>query len=249
MTIEVKNIDYRKGSFSLSCDSISIEDSLVTGIIGKNGSGKSTLLRIMQGYLKPGNGKVSIDGKPISSYTLRELSRRVAFVQQEIPDPLGFTVREVMSVSGYSNGQDEMRMMQSLGELGITHLVDRRFSELSGGERRLVTLAAAIYQDSRITLLDEPTTFLDVDREIAVHKLIAGLREKGRTVVAVMHDLGAIYRIADRVILMRGGRVIDQGETGSVMTAENLARTYDVEFDILETPYGREFRGIRQIRL
>lgn len=246
MSIEAQGITFRRGRFSLNCDRVSIPEGSVTGIIGKNGSGKSTLLKILNGALKAERGTVKIRGNPLDSISLRDLSRNMAFVQQEITDPLGFTVREVMAVSGYSRDSDESAMMSALRQCEIEELADRKFSDLSGGERRLVTLAAALYQDSAIMLLDEPTTFLDVDNEILIHHIIRSMKEAGKTVVVVMHNLESIYELADRIVIMKNGTVVAQGETGSVMTKENLSEAYGVDFDVYPTPEGMGFSGRRR---
>lgn len=245
MTIELNNILLRQGSFTLSCDNLSFQKGKVTGIIGRNGSGKSTLLKLINGAYKPEKGKVLLDGTDISTIPDRELSRRMSFVEQEIFDPFAFTVKDVLSVSGYSRDSDEGEMTEALRRCEIEHLQDRKFSELSGGERRLVTLASAIYQDAEIMLLDEPTTFLDVDKELLIHKVLESLKEGGKTIILVMHNISAIHGLADNIIIMGRGNVIDQGGTESVLTEGNLLRAFGVEFEIHDTSSGKAFFGRR----
>lgn len=247
MTIEVRDVLLRNGAFTLSCENITFHEGKVTGIIGRNGSGKSTLLKLLNGAMKPEKGKVLLGGKDISAMSARDLSRRMSFVEQEIFDPFAFTVRDVLSVSGYSRDINAEAMAESLRQCEVEHLMHRRFSELSGGERRLVTLACAIYQDSDIMLLDEPTTFLDVDKELLIHRVLQRLKERGKTVIVVMHNLSAINELADDVVLMGRGNVIDQGTTESVMTEENLMRTFGVEFEVYETSSGKTFVGRRPV--
>lgn len=247
MTIKINNLVYSTGDFSMSISDVSVQEGMVTGIIGKNGSGKSTLLKLIAGGLKPERGDVAIDEKPVSRFSVRDLSRKMSFVQQEVSDPISFTVREVLSVSGYSRNQSEPDMKDSLSKFEVEHLIDRKFAELSGGERRLVALACSVYQDAEIMLMDEPTTFLDVDKQLLVDNVIEEMKEKGKTVVLVMHDLGSVYALCDEVILIRDGSLIDAGETESVMSKENLMKTYGVEFDIFDTPSGKDFRGRRPL--
>lgn len=245
MSIRVSDVVYRKGGFQLECPDLVITKGAVTGIIGKNGSGKSTLLKLLNGGVKASHGDITVDGKALHEYEFKELSRKVSFVQQEIFDPLGFTVREVLSVSGYSRDDSETDMVDALREFEIEHLIDRKFSNLSGGERRLVTLAGSIYQNAEIMLMDEPTTFLDVDKQLLVNQVIGRLKESGRTIVVVMHDLGAVHSLADEVVLMRNGTVLHSGETDSTMNREYLNETFGVDFDIFDTSSGKEFKGRR----
>lgn len=247
MTIELRNVFLKKGAFTLSCNNLVFEKGKVTGIIGRNGSGKSTLLKIINGALKPEKGKVMIGGKDVAELSPIELSRRMSFVQQEIFDPFSFTVRDVLSVSAYSRGGNDEELVKALQECEIEHLVNRKFSELSGGERRLVTLSCAIYQDAEIMLLDEPTTFLDVDKELLIHKVIGRLKDMGKTVVVVMHNISAIHSIADNVVLMGSGTVIDYGDASTVMSQRNLMRTFGVEFDVYDTSGGKAFVGKRAV--
>ncbi len=247
MTIEVDGLSYSKGDFHLSCGNLSIEEGKVTCIIGKNGSGKSTLLKLINGTLKPEMGSVTVDGIPVEKLKPRELSRKISFVQQEMPDPMGFTVREVLSVSGYSRDFDDGDMMSALMHFEAEQLINRKFADLSGGERRLVALSASIYQNAETIIMDEPTTFLDVDKQILVNEVIERIRESGKTILVVMHDLGTAYRISDNVVLMKGGLMIGHGDTESIMTPGNLKRTFDVEFDVFDTPSGKEFKGRRPL--
>lgn len=247
MTVELKNVLYSRGRFSLKCDSISADRGTLVGVIGRNGSGKSTLLKVISGALKPETGTILLDGRDVRSYGVRELSRKLSFVQQEIYEPLAFSVKEVMAVSGYSRGTEGPTINEALGVCEIDHLAERSFSELSGGERRLVTLAAAIYQDADIVLLDEPTTFLDVDKELLIHRIMHDMRESGKTVIVVMHDIEAISDLADSVIIMNNGQVLFHGRTDAVMTPENLSKAFSVEFEIYDRPAGKGFMGRRTV--
>lgn len=247
MTIRVEHLSYSRGKFQLSCDNLTMESGKVTSIIGKNGSGKSTFLKLLNGGLQAGDGRILIDEKQVESIPLKELSRKISFLQQEVPDPMGFSVREVMSVSGYTREQNENDMIAALSLFEAESLINRKYSDLSGGERRIAALAATIYQDSEIIIMDEPTTFLDVDKQILVNDVIENLRRNGKTVIIVMHDLSTVYSISDNVILMKEGSVIGFGDTMKVMSPDLLEQAFDVEFEVFDTPAGREFKGHRQL--
>ncbi len=234
MLLEIQHLNFRNGNFSLHDVSLSIPDGSILGIGGQNGSGKSTLLKLMYGFHKPNSGTIRLDSIPLQSLSTREISRKIAVVNQEISDPFNFTALDVVKLSGYSRTDDDITPENALETCGITHLSNRVFSELSGGEKRLVTIAAAIYQDARIILMDEPTAFLDVDKEYTVRKIIHNLREKGKTIVLVLHDINMLNSVCSHVVLLKDGGVIACGTTDEVLVLENLENAYSVKFRILE---------------
>lgn len=228
--LEVKGLSYTNRRFSLESVDFKIKPGTATGILGKNGSGKSTLLNLIHGDLKTSSGEVLVDGKNIDSYSTYELSRKISFLFQEMYEPFSFTVRDIMNVSGYSREESVSSYMNTLAELGIAGLADIQFTNLSGGERRLVTIAASVYQDSEIMLLDEPTTFLDIDNQLTVQRLLESLKERGKTIVMVMHDVNAIHSLCDDVLMLRSGKVVSSGPVDQVLNEENLKNTFDVPF-------------------
>ncbi len=234
MYLEAKDVVFNRGRFSLQNVSFRSDGGTITGIGGRNGSGKSTLLRALYGFHHITAGDVFIGGKRLSSMGPREISRRISVVSQEVSEPFNFTVGEVVSISGYSLEKKNSRISDVLEICGIGELENRPFNEISGGERRLVLIAAAIYQDADILLLDEPTAFLDVDKEIRVIDILRKLRDLGKNIIVVLHDVNLLYRICDRVVLIRDGKIVATGPRDEVMTIQNLNKTYSVEFTILE---------------
>ncbi|WMT44315.1 MAG: ABC transporter ATP-binding protein [Cuniculiplasma divulgatum] len=234
MYLEARNLVFNRGKFSLQDVSFRAEEGTITGIGGRNGSGKSTLLRALYGFHRITSGDVVIGGKSLTGMGPREISRRISVVSQEVSEPFNFTVGEVVSISGYSLENEKSAVRDVLEVCGIGDLEKRPFNEISGGERRLALIAAAIYQDADILLLDEPTAFLDVDKEIRVIDILRKLRDSGKNIIVVLHDVNLLYRICDRVVLIRDGRIVASGPRDDVMTIENLDKTYSVEFTILE---------------
>ncbi|MCL4447034.1 MAG: ABC transporter ATP-binding protein [Thermoplasmatales archaeon] len=243
MKVELEDVTFRVSSFSLGPLDFSVEEGTITAIIGKNGSGKSTTLKLIHGDLKPNTGSVSIDSSKVSSLSSAELAEKTSFVWQEIYNPMSFSVRDVMNVSGYKRGNDEDSMGEALESVGLSSLIDMDFSVLSGGERRLVTVAAAIYQDSEIMIMDEPTNFLDIDNQIVVYKLLKRLRDAGKTLILTMHDLDAVHNLADSVLILRGGRKVAWGSTSSTLNIENLNKAFNVSFHSYDTVNGSAFAG------
>ncbi len=238
MKIDARDIEYGTQNFRLNVEHITIGDGTITGIGGPNGSGKSTLLKILYGYLKPIRGTVLIDGNNISDLRGAKAAGKISVVQQETPTPMNFTVENIVSMSRYNDPVDESRVRESLDRCGIAHLQHRKFEELSGGERRLVMIAGALYQGTEIIMLDEPTTFLDVDKELRIVDLIVNLKQLGKTVIVVLHDVNLLYRICNRVIMMKGGRVIGEGYPLRMFTPDLLREVYGSSFLSFTTPDG-----------
>ncbi|MCL4334256.1 MAG: ABC transporter ATP-binding protein [Candidatus Thermoplasmatota archaeon] len=243
MKVELKGVTYKVQSFSLGPLDLSIEKGTITAIIGKNGSGKSTTLKIIHGDIRPNKGTVKIDDSAVSSMSSAQLADRTSFVWQEIHSPMSFSVRDVMNVSGYLRGSEEGRMSEALESVGLLSFIDRDFSVLSGGERRLVTVAAAIYQDSEIMIMDEPTNFLDIDNQILVYNLLRELRKRGKTIILTLHDLDAVNNLADSVLILRDGKKVAWGDTRSTLTVENLNKAFNVSFHTYDTVNGSSFVG------
>jgi len=238
MKIDARDIEYENQNFRLNVDHITIEEGSITGIGGPNGSGKSTLLKILYGYLKPRKGTVLIDGNSISELRGSKAAGKISVVQQETPTPMNFTVENIVSMSRYSEPVDDSKVRESLERCGITHLRHRKFEELSGGERRLVMIAGALYQGTEIIMLDEPTTFLDVDKELRVVDLIVTLKQLGKTVIVVLHDVNLLYRICNRVVMMKDGKVVGEGYPSTMFTPDLLREIYGISFLSFTTPEG-----------
>lgn len=234
MFLELEGLHFRNGQFSLSDISFSVPEGSVLGIGGQNGSGKSTLLKLIYGFNRPNGGSVKLGGSLLSRMSPREISREIAVVSQETSEPFNFTALEVVKLSGYSRDDDRMSPLDAMETCGISHLAPRMFSELSGGEKRLVLIAAAIYQDAGIILMDEPTAFLDVDKEQKVKGIIKDLMEHGRTLVLVLHDINLLNGLCTHVVLLREGRIVAAGEKEDVLSLENLEKAYSLKFRILE---------------
>ena len=207
------------------------------GILGPNGSGKTTLLKILDGMLKPQEGKVFIDGIPLGSIRRSELAKTVAVVAQDFRMTFPFSVQEVVLMGRSPHlakwrfeGETDLRIARDVMALTDTlDLANRNMEELSGGERQRVLIARALAQEPQILLLDEPTAFLDIKHQMDFFDLVKSLNRKHNlTVVAVTHDVNLASLYCDRLILMRGGRIRVQGRPQDVVTEENIAEVYQV---------------------
>jgi iron complex transport system ATP-binding protein len=214
---------------------LSVKAGEMVGLLGPNGSGKSTLLKLASGIPKPKRGEVRLDGNPISDLSRRSIASNVAVVPQRFHMPFAFTVSEVVMLGRTpffralaDESEDDRQMVDSALELvGIGELAERRFDELSGGERQKVILAMALAQQPRLLLLDEPTVHLDIAHQMEIVELVRGLNmEQGLTVIAAMHDLNLAALYFDRLIMLKEGKLWADGKPEEVLTEAGINQVF-----------------------
>jgi iron complex transport system ATP-binding protein len=207
-------------------------------LLGPNGAGKSTLLRALAGLCAPSAGTVVLDGALLATLSPRERARRLAWVAQEELAPERRTVREYVSLGrapytpwhGALTDEDRAAVRDALVWASIEAIAERDVAELSGGERRRVSLARAYAQKTEVLLFDEPTAFLDPKQQWWVAEAIAKLvREDGRAAVMVVHDPALALRYATHAALLLDGRIVTKGAVRSVIVRDELARVFGVE--------------------
>ncbi|HEX3812462.1 MAG TPA: ABC transporter ATP-binding protein [Mycobacteriales bacterium] len=225
--------------------SVSIPDNSFTVIVGPNACGKSTLLRALSRMLKPRHGAVYLDGSVITTQPSKEVARRLGLLPQSSIAPDGITVADLVARGRYPHQrllrqwsrEDEAMVTQALAATNITDLADRFVDELSGGQRQRVWLAMVLAQETRILLLDEPTTFLDIAHQVEVLDLCAELHEsQSHTLVAVLHDLNHACRYATHLIAMRDGAIVAQGAPADIVTAELVEEVFGLACRVIPDP-------------
>tara|TARA_R110002124_G_C8968918_1_gene514839 strand:- start:3535 stop:4347 length:813 start_codon:yes stop_codon:yes gene_type:complete len=225
--------------------SVGIPDGKMTVIVGANACGKSTLLRGLSRLLRPASGRVMLDGRDIHSLQSKEVAQLVGILPQSPIAPEGITVRDLVARGRYPHQgwfqqwspSDEAAVEHALNATDTAELASRRIEELSGGQRQRVWIAMALSQNPDILLLDEPTTFLDVRHQLDALDVLADLnRERGTTVVMVLHELNLAARYADHMILMCEGRILAQGTPSEVVTAERMREAFGLEAQIIDDP-------------
>jgi iron complex transport system ATP-binding protein len=219
----------------------------LTALTGLNGCGKSTLLRLAAGLLRPDRGRVLLGGEDLARLSRRATARRVALLHQSAPAVPGMTVRHLVRQGRYAargplgmlrEGDDPV-VRRALRDVGVEEWADRDVDALSGGERQRVRLAMALAQDTRVLLLDEPTTYLDLHHQLDVLQTVVRLREeRGLTVVMVLHDLAHAARFAERIVALREGRVVADGTPKEVVTPGLLADVLRVAGRVGRDPEG-----------
>ncbi|MFD3476183.1 ABC transporter ATP-binding protein [Streptomyces sp. NPDC058695] len=225
--------------------SVEIPDNSFTVIVGPNACGKSTLLRALSRMLKPSSGRVLLDGQAIQSMPAKKVARTLGLLPQSSIAPDGITVGDLVSRGRYPHqgllrqwsSDDERIVQESMASTGVAELADRFVDELSGGQRQRVWIAMALAQQTPLLLLDEPTTYLDIQHQIDVLDLCAELHEEqGRTLVAVLHDLNHAARYATHLIALRGGEVIAEGAPGDIVTADLVERLFGMKCQVIDDP-------------
>ncbi|MEV6567371.1 ABC transporter ATP-binding protein [Streptomyces kronopolitis] len=225
--------------------SVAIPDRSFTVIVGPNACGKSTLLRALSRMLKPAAGAVLLDGSAISSQPAKKVARTLGLLPQSSIAPDGITVADLVARGRYPHQgllrqwseRDERIVGESMAATGVDALAERCVDELSGGQRQRVWIAMALAQQTPLFLLDEPTTYLDIQHQIEVLDLCAELHEEqGRTLVAVLHDLNHAARYATHLIAMKDGAVVAAGAPGEIVTAELVERVFGLVCQVIEDP-------------
>ncbi|MEM5365938.1 ABC transporter ATP-binding protein [Paraburkholderia azotifigens] len=216
---------------------IDVRANRVTALCGPNGCGKSTLLRTLAGLQPPLAGEVTVAGKPLVSYRRRDLARTLTMLSQFNQIPAGLSVRELVAYGRYAHGgwmrglskEDHAAIDDALAASGIADDAARDVAALSGGERQRAWIAMALAQRAPIVLLDEPTTYLDIHHQLDILGELRRLnRERGLTIVWVLHDLNQAAAYSDEIVLMRGGRIVAQGTPDAIMDPQHLEATFDV---------------------
>ena len=222
----------------------------LSALVGANGSGKSTLVRLLGGLFAPRAGEILFDAVPLSALGARARARRIAYVPQTISTVFPFTALEVVLTGRspyaarfrFERADDVERARASLAAVDATHLEARPVTELSGGERQLVTLARALAQEPDCLLLDEPSAALDLKHRAALIRHLVRLRDgRGMTALVVTHDLQLLDPAFDLVFAMRRGALVAEGSPAEVLRDEVLTGVYGDEHIRARRAFGRTF--------
>ncbi len=229
----------------IDCLDLAVPPGCFTALIGPNGSGKSTVLRTLAGLMRPEAGRIVLDGREITTLSTKEMAKRVGVLLQGPVAPDELTVQDLVKLGRYPHRpllarwspEDDDAFEEALQLAAMDGLRHRRLDTLSGGQRQRAWIAMTLAQRSEIMLLDEPTTFLDLAHQIEVMELITMLvRDRGKTIVAVLHELNHAARHADHIVLLQNGTIVSRGTPFQVMTADLVEQVFGVKSIIINDP-------------
>ena len=242
MGLQVEDLSYSYGTHeAANCVSLHVGDGEFVGLIGPNGSGKSTVLKSIYRGLKPGGGRILLDGEDLTSMPYRKSALKMAVVGQENEVPFDFTVEEMVAMGRSPHKKlfeldtpgDRRIVRQALKDLGIENLAKRGYRRLSGGEKQRVLIARAIAQECGFLILDEPTNHLDISYQIQIFDFIKRLKV---TVLSAIHDLNMAALYCDRLYVMKNGRVVMEGTPREVLTPEHIFEVFGVRSQVTPNP-------------
>lgn len=225
---------------------LAVGQRTITGLLGPNGSGKSTLLRSLAGLMKTTGGSVTLHGSPVGEFSTKQFARHVGMLNQSPTAPEGLTVADLVRQGRYPHrplfgrwsSKDEEACNQALSLTEMAPLKDRSLQSLSGGQRQRAWISMVLAQETETLLLDEPTTFLDLAHQIEILELLKHLvSQRGKTIVAVLHDVNLAARYADKIVLLKEGGIVASGNPDETITASHMQQVFGVECQILRDPY------------
>jgi iron complex transport system ATP-binding protein len=248
--LQARQLSYRVGD-RLILDNICLDIKAGDNIalLGANGAGKSTLMRLLLGLLTPHAGEVVIDGQPMRSMKRRAVARQIAYVPQSHVPSFPFSVAHIVGqgllpTMGLGHGpsrDDKTSVQQALTDLGILHLSERPYTELSGGERQLVLIARALVQRANIIILDEPVTGLDYGHQLRLLALLKRLAAQGISILSSTHRPEHALASANRVLVLHDGQLIADGAPHDVIDSALMSRLYQVAVEQIDTNGHRFF--------
>lgn len=241
MSVIVKDLSFSYGEHQILTDvSFTADSGEFLSILGPNGVGKSTLFRCVLGLLRDYTGSITVGGRDIRSLSVCDMSKRIAYIPQSSSSAFNYSVFDIVlmgTTAGLSTFRtprkaEKERVEWALHKMGISHLSQRCFHRISGGERQLCMIARALVQRASVLLLDEPTASLDFGNQILVLSQIKALAEEGYTVIQTTHDPQHTYMFSDRVLALKDGRVLTEGAPKDVLDKSLMSALYGLDVEV-----------------
>ena len=228
------------------------------GIIGSNGSGKSTLLKAIMKMTPQKNGHIFVNKTSIDSLNIKKLAKIISYLPQKINSNLPITVKELVALGRSPhkyfwefdwNEEDFSIIEEALEICDLKKYSDNALSSLSGGQCQRAYLALTIAQKTKIILLDEPTTFLDINFQLQMLDLIKTLNKKNNlTILSVIHDINLAARYCDRLAVLKEGKLLTIDEPINALSKEIIKKAFSVKSNYIDTPVGKQICVIKSIK-
>ncbi|MDD4802179.1 MAG: ABC transporter ATP-binding protein [Syntrophomonas sp.] len=244
MIYQVKNLFFKypaQGRSILQDASFTLQAGEIITILGPNGAGKSTLLNCLANLLKPLRGEILLCGRKMCEMSAKEVASCISYVQQTHIPTFAYTVLNYVIMGRAPKigmfrkpkAQDEQAACEALDLLGIAHLADKPYTEISGGERQQATIARAIVQEPKVILFDEPTSHLDYGNQYRILVMIKNMQKQGYSIIITTHNPDhAILLGGKTAILDREGQ-LDVGKSSDLITEERLRKLYNTDLKLL----------------
>ncbi len=238
--ITIKNISQAYGDFKvLENVNLTIQENKITALIGANGAGKSTLLGVLSRLLQPTEGDILLDGVPLSQLKTKDIAKQIAILKQTNQLHIRITIRDLVSFGRFPHSQgrlsryDQEKIDEALTYMNIKDIEHRYLDELSGGQRQRAYIAMILAQDTKYIFLDEPLNNLDMRYAVEMMTILQKMvKELGKTIVVVMHDINFAAAFADYIIAMKDGRIVEEGTVDYMMDKSILDHIFDHDFCI-----------------
>ncbi len=250
--LQARNISVEyDGRRVLNGVSLELHAGEIVALIGPNSAGKSTLIKTLNGSAKPTEGEIILNGRPLATLSRRDIASEIAVVAQENETRFPMTTMDFVLAGRFASGgmfgwESEVDLgmaADALNECDLASYEKRQMNELSGGERQRVVLARALATNARILLLDEPTANLDLAHQAMMFRLVGErCRTRGHSAVVITHDLNLAAEFADKILLLKEGRIIAFGNPKDVLTAPNISEVFGVEVLLDQNPASRKVR-------
>lgn len=224
--------------------SLTLKKGEITALIGPNGCGKSTLLKSLSRINKVTAGQVLLDNQPLSSFADKKLAQKMSLLPQILTTPEGITVQRLVEYGrspylshwGKLASEDKNIVLNAMQQTQVNEFAQQAMDSLSGGQKQRAWIAMILAQNTDIVMLDEPTTYLDLSHQIELMKLMQAMKQQGKTVIVVLHDLNQACRYCDYLVVMKQGSVVAQGKPQQVFTEALLQDVFSLKAKVIQDP-------------
>ena len=242
MSISVEHLSFSYGDVPVLKDiNFTVNDGELAAVLGPNGVGKSTLFKCLLGLTGKYSGRAVINGSDCSKLNARQLAKLVAYIPQSHYPSFNYSMLDMVlmgstaQLGAFSSPKAEHieKAEAAMEQLGILHLKNRGYTQVSGGERQLALIARAVTQNAKVLIMDEPASNLDFGNQMRVIKEVKRLTSLGYTIIESTHNPDQAFMSADRILAIHDGRIIANGHPRDVITVGLIKTLYGVDVDIL----------------